>query len=44
MADTDRSVRSCSCSSKQLGLDPSDLDPEDLTSNGGSWLLGSKRL
>lgn len=22
----------------------SGLDPEDLTSNGGSWLLGRKRL
>lgn len=22
----------------------SDLDPEDLTSNGGSWLLGRRRL
>jgi hypothetical protein len=40
----DRSVCSCSCSRKHLGFGFSGLDPEDLTSNRGSWLLGRKRL
>lgn len=43
LADMDRRVCSCRCSSKHLG-GFSGLGPEDLTSNRGSWLLGRKRL